>query len=169
MGRPVGVGTRERAAWNVRRILTTEAGPVRRGDLLARLSQRQREFLDVVLDGFGAHVSVEHQGRYVWVGPVGATPPSEPPAGIWRGGTPSYMALHQRLKTAFGPASSHACISCAGTANTWAYDHLDPDEVIGTRKAGGGGPVVYSVHLNHYQPMCFLCHNRLDAQHRHSR
>lgn len=73
----------------------------------------------------------------------------------WTGDDASYVAIHQRLKRAFGPAVSYECSKCGAPARHWAYDHADPDE----RQADQGA---YSVNPEHYSPLCVPCHKAHD-------
>ena len=81
---------------------------------------------------------------------------------IRRGATivavPDYAGAHARVRRGRGKASDQRCIQCDERADHWAYDHMDPDEVISRR----GLP--YSLKSSHYQPMCVTCHNRLDKK-----
>jgi ribosomal protein S27AE len=76
---------------------------------------------------------------------------------------PGYRVLHLQLVKERGLASSFACVRCGEQAEHWAYDHSDPDEVIGF--GGGGGSCTYSTDLTCYQPMCSRCHHAFDAEH----
>lgn len=67
----------------------------------------------------------------------------------------NYNGAHRRVYRAKGTASGHACICCGQQAQSWAYDHLDADELTGE-----DGP--YSTNPDHYHPLCWPCHNRMD-------
>lgn len=76
-----------------------------------------------------------------------------------------YGAVHKRLLYERGRASEHPCTSCGQQAAHWAYDGLDPDEMTnppGWRDREEG--LVFSMDLDHYQPMCAKCHKRLDMK-----
>jgi len=74
--------------------------------------------------------------------------------------TPGYRALHQRLDSKRGKASSFACVDCGERAEQWSYDHSDPDEVTGLN---GHDSCIYSTDLTRYQPRCIPCHVAFDA------
>jgi hypothetical protein len=80
--------------------------------------------------------------------------------GRWRGDQASYENVHWRVKAQRGRAADYPCVACGGAAAHWAYDHSDPNE----RRQEGGGP--YSLDIFRYQPMCVLCHNRMDTSRR---
>ena len=65
-----------------------------------------------------------------------------------------------RLRRWRGKASTFTC-PCGAPAAEWAYDHADPDELIGEKN---GRPVPYSLYLDHYRPLCQSCHKRLDQR-----
>lgn len=67
----------------------------------------------------------------------------------------SYSTTHLRLRRQRGPAAEFACADCAGPANEWSYDGLDPDHKIEDGMA-------YSLNLDHYAPRCFMCHSAFD-------
>lgn len=75
------------------------------------------------------------------------------------GGVRTYEAQHQWLKKTRGPARSHRCVECGGRAAHWAYDHQDPDELLGPTH---GRFLKYSTKAEHYQPMCVRCHWAFD-------
>jgi hypothetical protein len=88
--------------------------------------------------------------------PQGRSVESERPRGRQsRRATVGYNAIHQRLKRDRGPASEQWCTDCGGPAMDWAYDHLDPDELMGK-----DGP--YSLDLAHYRARCRRCHQAED-------
>lgn len=68
---------------------------------------------------------------------------SEHPA--WQGDGAGYDAVHYRLRTQRGKASSHVC-PCGVQAQEWAYDK----------------PSGHSPDLSKYTPMCRSCHKRRD-------
>lgn len=74
---------------------------------------------------------------------------------FWTGNNASYVAVHQRLRSSRGSASTYACIDCGGRAWQWSYDHADPDE----RESPVG---TYSVKSEHYVPRCTPCHKKFD-------
>lgn len=77
----------------------------------------------------------------------------------WLGDAASYENVHLRVKAARGRAADHSCVECSGPAAHWAYDHADPDE-----RRDATGP--YSLDVSRYQPMCVLCHKRMDMAYR---
>jgi hypothetical protein len=72
----------------------------------------------------------------------------------------TYSAVHQRLWKQRGKAALHPCAICGGPATEWAYDHKDPNEVIGPEYHGL--IVTYSLDLDHYRPLCRSCHRKED-------
>lgn len=69
----------------------------------------------------------------------------------------AYREVHRRLERERGAASEHTCTACkAVPATGWAYQHNDPDALIGDQ----GHP--YSTDLTKYEPLCSSCHTRLD-------
>ena len=80
-----------------------------------------------------------------------------------RDSTPlSYGGVHDRLRAAYGPASDYSCVACCSPAAQWAYDHSDPDELRGVGGSGDGLP--YSLDLHRYHPLCWSCHQGVDAR-----
>lgn len=69
-----------------------------------------------------------------------------------------YDGVHNRLRTTRGKADTHLCV-CGAQAAEWAYDHEDAEEVVDDRGR------VFSRKPDHYQPLCLLCHRRLDRGH----
>jgi len=63
----------------------------------------------------------------------------------------SYAAVHQRLRSQRGSASSHEC-SCGSPARQWAY--------VGPREPGDRSP--WSTDLLLYEAMCIPCHKKMD-------
>jgi hypothetical protein len=51
-------------------------------------------------------------------------------------------------------------MACETQAQTWSYDGLDPDELVGTGQADG---LRYSVKPEHYLPRCYRCHKAHDG------
>lgn len=78
--------------------------------------------------------------------------------GSWVGDRATYNALHHRWRNSVGPASNFACDDCGSRALDWAYDHADPDEVVGERG------LTYSLKFEHYRPLCRKCHIAFDRQ-----
>ena len=72
-----------------------------------------------------------------------------------------YSAAHRRVERSKGRASSHLCIECDQPAKHWSYDGLDPRE-----KRSPRGP--FSIHVDHYRPMCVPCHKKSDLRRRRS-
>jgi hypothetical protein len=68
----------------------------------------------------------------------------------------TYARVHQRIRRSLGQASQFQCWNdCGRQAQHWAYDHGDPDELIGKE-----GP--YSVAADYYMALCVPCHSRMD-------
>lgn len=71
-----------------------------------------------------------------------------------------YEGMHHRLKRDLGSAKNRECVLCGATADHWAYDHSDPDELVNAE----GKP--YSLDADHYMSMCVTCHNAFDRRQR---
>lgn len=78
----------------------------------------------------------------------------------WRGEDVEYTAVHGRLVSERGPASTHRCQHCSGEACEWAYDHEDPNERR-NRRGREEGP--YSLDPARYMPLCVRCHRKFDS------
>lgn len=68
----------------------------------------------------------------------------------------SYVTVHRWVSADRGRARGHACVECGGRADTWSYDHKDPDE----RRDDRGRP--FSLDVQHYDPRCYSCHAKFD-------
>lgn len=77
----------------------------------------------------------------------------------WKGDDAGYGTIHQRLRKTRGRAADLPCVSCTQSADSWAYDRHDPDELTEIHR---GAKVTFSLKLEHYQPMCDSCHNKMD-------
>lgn len=77
---------------------------------------------------------------------------------------PTYGGAHSRISRERGLASEHPCVDCGGSAEQWAYDHTDQDELTWTMTGGRmkGKTVAYSADPAHYSPRCHSCHVRFD-------
>lgn len=75
--------------------------------------------------------------------------------------TPTYSAVHLRLRATNGPASKHQCTLCRGEASDWAYRNDCKDEL---RAMNNGYEVGYCVHIDCYQPLCRKCHRAYDRK-----
>lgn len=73
-----------------------------------------------------------------------------------------YTAAHDRVKTRRGRASRYHCAHCGDRATDWAYDHADPDERLALTTKGKYYPI--SLKIEHYIPLCKLCHRRFDLR-----
>lgn len=71
-----------------------------------------------------------------------------------------YQRAHQIVRELNGKATGYPCAHCAAQADEWAYDHADPNELIGTDH---GRELPYSLVPDHYMPLCRPCHRRFDA------
>lgn len=80
--------------------------------------------------------------------------------GRYTEGNSGYSAVHVRLRKTpvDGP-----CAICGAIATEWAYDHADPNELIGVTGARNV-KVAYSVNILHYFPVCIPCHRRFDKE-----
>lgn len=76
----------------------------------------------------------------------------------------SYNGAHGVVKRERGRAVEHRCAHCDAQASTWAYDHADPHELV--QGHGSNAGMSYSLDVWRYLPLCRLCHERFDAQHR---
>jgi hypothetical protein len=75
--------------------------------------------------------------------------------------TPSYEAMHQRVRRHNGPARNHTCVGCCvKRAGNWAYDHRDDQQVVNHKG------LIYSLDIGRYIPLCLQCHRRFDAMFR---
>ena len=68
-----------------------------------------------------------------------------------------YEAAHHRVVAVKGRAKEHRCDHCGDRAQDWAYDHLDPEALVGVRNG-----CLYSLSPDHYIPLCKPCHKRFD-------
>jgi hypothetical protein len=73
--------------------------------------------------------------------------------------TVGYTAMHQRVRSERGKASTYPCVDCGGQAAHWSYDHLDQDQQVEDKE---GQALPYSLDVNHYEPRCVPCHKRYD-------
>lgn len=74
--------------------------------------------------------------------------------------TPSYYAVHLRLRSFLGKASDFPCVDCGRDAAHWSYDLTDPSPLVD--EAG-----TYSPHISRYWPRCVQCHKYFDIQGSH--
>jgi hypothetical protein len=72
-----------------------------------------------------------------------------------------YKGAHGRVRKMWGSASQYDCIRCEGEAESWAYDHADPQEKCELERFPDGGKP-YSVWPEFYVPMCWPCHTLFD-------
>lgn len=77
----------------------------------------------------------------------------------WTGDGATYDAVHQRLRAQRGPARTHACADCGGTARQWSYQRTGGP---GHRESETGP---YSVDLDDYAARCVPCHKKFDLYH----
>jgi hypothetical protein len=101
-----------------------------------------------------------HYERFRANGNPGGNPIGYRPTGTesprWKGRDITYGGAHVRVRARRGLASAHPCAHCAQPAAQWAYDHDDPSEL---RDQSGH---FYSVFVDHYIPLCLVCHKRFD-------
>lgn len=104
---------------------------------------------------------------------VRAGRPREDLVASWKYGSRdvSYSGAHRRARRVRGPASDHACVGegCDKQAIDWAYNHADPDELVGPvqqAKSSGRPPIMaaYSPDPAFYVPMCRKCHRAFDRR-----
>lgn len=76
---------------------------------------------------------------------------------MWQGDQVGYDAVHMRLASTRGPASSHRCADCADWADEWSYNGGCPDQ---KRAPDTGCP--YSTDAARYVPRCRSCHVAYD-------
>lgn len=75
---------------------------------------------------------------------------------------PSYLSIHKQIYRRRGPARDYVC-GCGAQAKQWAYDHTDPDEVVGPMRIRDKiYMLTYSTDHSRYIPMCVPCHARFD-------
>jgi len=82
-----------------------------------------------------------------------------PANGRWKGDAAKYTAIHHRLYRYRGAAADHPCQHCDQSAEDWAYDRTDPNELVDQET---GFP--YSTDPARYMPLCKPCHYRFDRQ-----
>jgi hypothetical protein len=92
---------------------------------------------------------------------VGAIPNSRGRKPRGPGGQVGYGQVHANLRARLGPPDAHQCVGCGGQAHEWAYDGMDPEELVGPN---GKRMCRYSVKSEHYEPRCRSCHRSLDAR-----
>lgn len=137
---------------------------------MSRLTSTQRPFAPEAIEALKACGDVREEvervsagiwaRRYIW---TGAPPEPADVIPFGSGDGNSYMAVHHRLWRTRGRAKGKPCLGgCGGVADQWAYMHTDPNEVTGPTKAGREDARVYSLDLDHYSPLCYPCHVRLD-------
>ena len=69
----------------------------------------------------------------------------------------SYSGAHNRVKRLWGGARRYPCVVCGAQALDWAYDGMDPGQIVG--KAGlGDGVRAWSTDPGYYMPLCRACH-----------
>jgi hypothetical protein len=81
----------------------------------------------------------------------------------FRGGvrqeTPSYEAIHKRLKHHNGSASNYIC-TCGAPAREWAWQGCQ--QPLSSPMRNRTTPMGYCTHQEHYKAMCAKCHHELD-------
>jgi hypothetical protein len=68
-----------------------------------------------------------------------------------------YAQAHEAVFEARGKASDYPCAKCGGPARDWSYDYQDPEQLVEDRHP-------YSLDVDHYLPMCRLCHRRHEIE-----
>jgi len=71
-----------------------------------------------------------------------------------------YDSVHRLLKKTRGPASSYPCFECGYSADQWAYNHKDSNELTDQKQ---GFTIKYSDDPQFYDPLCHSCHHKLDT------
>lgn len=85
----------------------------------------------------------------------------DPLGGRWfQSADRSYPTAHYRVRRDRGPAAAQQCQHCPEPAAEWAYDHTDPDELLGVDH---GRRVPYSLDPARYMPLCVDCHRLFDS------
>lgn len=72
----------------------------------------------------------------------------------------SYRGAHRRVAVERGPARTHTCIDCGGTAAEWSYKGGDPLELADVSGPNQGLP--YSLSIERYVARCRKCHRAHD-------
>lgn len=74
---------------------------------------------------------------------------------------PTNKTAHMRVKGIRGPAKNYSCVDCGTTAQQWAYNHKDPNELQEDSYVEGVYRVssVYSGNAEYYDPKCVRCNN----------
>lgn len=110
----------------------------------------------------------KHYQRWKFRGDPNTVLPRSGPNGTgplsinWRGQDVSYSGAHVRVAKQRGPAKQHRCEHCGDSAAEWAYDHSDPNELVGDEGHGYQAP--YSLSAVHYIALCVTCHRRFDRK-----
>lgn len=68
-----------------------------------------------------------------------------------------YDQVHALLRKNRGPAKLHQCVWSGVTAEEWAFAHTDPNPLVDPNG------LLYSLNLNHYEPMTRWVHRTFDA------
>lgn len=71
-----------------------------------------------------------------------------------------YSSAHQKVHRSRGKATDYRCSHCDGRADTWAYDHADPAELV--EATGSHAGIAFSTDPTHYMPLCRTCHYYFD-------
>lgn len=69
----------------------------------------------------------------------------------------TWRTVHIHLQRVRGKARRQLCKYCGEQAADWCYDGTDPDV-----RYTEGTQMPFSLHLEHYIPLCRTCHKRLD-------
>lgn len=70
-----------------------------------------------------------------------------------------YVTAHAQIYRIRGKATEYKCINCDNLASQWAYNHQDPNELVGI---WDGRLTKYSEDPEFYNPMCARCHVQHD-------
>jgi hypothetical protein len=104
---------------------------------------------------YGRGWCASHYKRWLRKGDPGSSDfayPREDAHPRWAGDRITYSGMHKRVAAYRGTARQFPCVDCGNSAKTWAYDHIDPNELADDKGRA------YSSDVNHYDPKCHSCH-----------
>lgn len=78
----------------------------------------------------------------------------------YKGRNVVYRSAHTRINKLWGSAKLYHCVKCGLSAQEWAYDGTDPEQL--THMYKGRYPMYYSPDPEFYMPLCIPCHRARD-------